>query len=379
MRAGRSRSKRYKPSAVSLIREFYEPLQGGTGMRRVPFYPLLITILVSLGSYLGCNPGDIPRQLEQQVIDKVNDGLQQRLPGLPVSTTRNPPLVPTQAIAMPQRTVSTLIIGSFNIQRLGPSKLPDQQLMQYYADIIRRFDVIALQEITSSDQNTLPFLLQYVNANGARYSYTISPQIGRTAKYLEQYAFVFDTTRVNSRQDACFVMRDEADLFHREPFVGRFATVANVQNPFTFSLVNIHTDPDEVPAELNSLAKVYAILTDYFAGGDYPEDDIVLLGDLNADPTRFQSLGQLPGVVPSIVGIPTNFTRTKTNDNILINRNTTREFTGRSGAMDFQTVYGLSQDESKRLSDHQPVWAEFYLQEAPAAQIATQPISYSRY
>lgn len=379
MRAGRSRSKRYKPSAISLIREIYEPLQGGTGMRRVPFYPLLITILVSLGSYLGCNPGDLPRQLEQQVIDTVNDGLQQRLPGLPVSTTRNPPLVQTQIIAMPQRTASTLILGSFNIQRLGPSKMGDQQRMQYYADIIRRFDVIALQEITSNDENTLPMLLQYVNANGARYGYTISPQIGRTQKYLEQYAFVFDTTRVASRQDACFVMRDEADLFHREPFVGRFATVANIQNPFTFSLVNVHTDPDEVPAELNSLAKVYAILTDYFAGGDYPEDDVIVLGDLNADPSRFQLLGQLPGVVPTIVGIPTNYTRTKTNDNILINRQTTREFTGRSGAFDLQTNYRLSESDALRLSDHQPVWAEFYLQEAPAYQVATQPISYSRY
>ena len=358
-------------------------------MRRVPFYPLLITILVSLGSYLGCNPGDIPRQLEQQVVEAVGEGLQQHLPGMPqqtapipgfpVSATRTEPLVQTQLMSMPARSATTLILGSFNTRRIGPSKVADQRVMQYYADIIRRFDVIAIQEITSSDQNAMPTLMQYVNAGGARYSYTISPPIGRTVKYLEQYAFVFDTNRVTTRQDACFVMRDEADLFHREPFVGRFATVGNIQAPFTFSMINIHTDPDEVATELNSLAKVYGILTDYFAGGDYPEDDIILAGDLNADPSRFQMLGQLPGVIPTIVGIPTNYTRTKTNDNILVNRYTTREFTGRSGALDLRAAYNLSPEEALRISDHQPVWAEFYIQEA-SNQLAAQPVSsYQRY
>ena len=367
-------------------------------MRRVPFYPLLITALVSIGGYLGCDPHQVEQQVGQQleqhleqqlgpqlgpqvgqVIEQAaqNSGLlpSSRQGGLPVSTARGSAPIASQQVGMPARSANTLIIGSFNMQRLGPTKLADRAIMEYYADIIRRFDVIALQEITSNDQNTVATLLQYVNANGSRYSYTLSPQIGRTPRYLEQYAYVFDTARVVTRQDACFVMRDEEDLLHREPFVGRFATVANVRNPFSFALINIHTDPDEVATELNTLANVVLILSDFFmrpSGGDYPEDDVMLLGDLNADPSHFRNLGQLPNFIATIVGIPTNYTRTKTNDNILVNRVTTREFTGRSGALDLQTLYSISQADAKRISDHQPVWAEFYVQEAVGTDVAAQ-------
>ena len=64
-------------------------------MRRVPFYPLLITVLVSLGGYLGCDPHQVELEVEQQIGQAVeqaaqNSGLLPSMPqnGLPVSTTR---------------------------------------------------------------------------------------------------------------------------------------------------------------------------------------------------------------------------------------------------------------------------------------------------
>ncbi len=156
-------------------------------MRRVPFFPMLITVLISLGGYLGCQPPQqIVQQVEQQVGQQLNNqlggvlggnngGLGPAVPGVPVSTGRTAPLTNTPVMAMPPRTQVNLIIGSFNMQRLGPSKLSDPNLMRVYADLIRRFDVLALQEVTSEDQNTIPTLLRYVNEGGAQYSYTISP------------------------------------------------------------------------------------------------------------------------------------------------------------------------------------------------------------
>ena len=350
-------------------------------MRRVPFFPMLITVLISLGGYLGCQPPQqIVQQVEQQVGQQINQQLNNQfggalggnnggsgVPGVPVSTGRSVALNNTPVMAMPPRTQGNLLIGSFNMQRLGPSKLSDPNLMRVYADLIRRFDVLALQEVTSEDQNTIPTLLRYVNEGGARYGYTISPRIGR--KYFEQYVFLYDTARVATQQNACFVMRDENDLLHREPFVGRFATTAPM--PFTFALINMHTDPDVVNEELNTLANVYVNVATYFYQGTDPEDDVILLGDLNADPKRFQMLGQIPNLLPTIVGIPTNYSRTKTNDNILVNRVATREFTGRSGAIDFQTAYGITEAQAKMISDHQPVWAEFSIQEVHDQQIAS--------
>ncbi len=224
-----------------------------------------------------------------------------------------------------------------------------------------------MQEITSEDQTTIPQLLRYVNEGGYRYSFVISPRIGR--QYFEQYAFLFDTTRVTTQQSACFVMRDENDYLHREPFVGRFATLT--PNPFTFALINMHTDPGVVNEELRTLANVYVNVANYFYQGPDPEDDVILLGDLNAAPKQFGPLGQIPNLVPTINGIPTNFSRTKTNDNILINRLATREYTGRAGAIDFQLAYGITEAQAKQLSDHQPVWAEFTIQEVQDQQIAS--------
>ncbi len=348
-------------------------------MRRVPFFPMLITVLISLGGYLGCQPPqEIVQQVEQQVgqqlnnqlggvLDRATGGQLPGVPGVPVSTGRSAPLANTPAMAIPQRTQGNLLIGSFNIQRLGPSKLSDPNLMRVYADIIRRFDVLALQEVTSEDQSTIPTLLQYVNQGGYRYSYTISRRIGR--KYFEQYVFLFDTTRVVTQQNACFEVPDERDLLHREPFIGRFATLA--PNPFTFALINMHTDPDVVNEELNVLANVYVAYSNYFYQGSYPEDDVILLGDLNADPTRFQELGRIPNVIPTIVGLPTNYTRTKTNDNILINRLATREYTGRAGTIDLMETYRIDKAQTLKISDHQPVWAEFSIQEVNDQQIAS--------
>ncbi len=252
------------------------------------------------------------------------------------------------------RTASNLIIGSFNIQRLGPTKLKDANLLRTYAEIIRCFDVLALQEITSQDQTTIPTLLQYVNQGGFQYNYVISPQIGR--KYFEQYAFIYDTTRVVTQQSACFVMRDEQDLLHREPFIGRFATRA--PNPFTFALINIHTDPSPgvIDEELNTLGTAYVEVANYFYRNEYPEDDVILLGDLNADPSRFRGLGQVPNLVPTIVGIPTNLRRNATIDNILINRVATREYSGRAGAIDFQNAFRITEEVAKQISDHQAIW-----------------------
>ncbi len=96
-------------------------------MRRVPFFPMLITVLVSLGGYLGCQPPQqIVQEVEQQVGQQLNNqlgGVLDRaansglIPGVPVSTGRTAPLANTPVMAMPQRVQGNLIIGSFNIQR----------------------------------------------------------------------------------------------------------------------------------------------------------------------------------------------------------------------------------------------------------------------
>ncbi len=336
-------------------------------MRSLPITPMMVLFLIGLGGYLGCDPNTM-QALPEAALEGTQDGTQDGLlpSGRPTSASvsSNASYGPT---SMPERQASTVLIGSFNMQRLGPSKLGNPWVMERFAAIIRRFDVIGLQEITSKDQSTLPELLRIVNAHGGNYSFTISSRVGREASgYYEQYAYVFDANRVRGGSEFCYVVQDDADMLHREPFVGRFETVASGL-PFSFTLVNMHTDPDEIKTELDVLADVFVNVSQF----EYPQDDIILLGDLNAEPSQFQKLGRIPNTGPAIQGIATNTRKSRTIDNFVFNRQTVREFTGRAGVLDMEQMFQVSMDDAGQISDHQPIWAEFSINEQPSGISAT--------
>ncbi len=324
-------------------------------MRSLPITPMMVLFLIGLGGYLGCDPNSMQVPLESAADQSPPAGY----PTSAASPSAPAPNPTAGGNSIPPRTVNTMLIGSFNMQRLGPSKLADRWVMEKFSEIIRCFDVIGLQEITSKDQSTLPQLVEQINASGARYSYTISPRIGRESTgYYEQYAYVFDTTRVRGGAEFCYAVQDQADVLHREPFVGRFETVTPNQ-PFTFTLINMHTDPDEISYELDVLADVFVNVRQF----EYPEDDVILMGDLNAGPPNLQKLSQIPGSYAAINGLPTNTRKSKTSDNFVFDQQAVREFTGRAGVFDMEREFQLQMSDAERISDHLPIWAEFSMNE----------------
>jgi exonuclease III len=160
---------------------------------------------------------------------------------------------------------------------------------------------------------------------------------------------------------------------HREPLVGWF----RVRGPppeqaFTFSLVNIHTDPDETRTELDALAAVFRAVRDDGRG----EDDVIILGDLNVDDHHLGLLGQLPQVHWAISGVATNTRGDKLYDNLVFSRAATSEYTGRWGVFDMIRQFNLTVDEALEVSDHMPVWAEFNLHEGgQGGRVATRPFN----
>jgi deoxyribonuclease-1-like protein len=311
-------------------------------VRKIPFYPLLTVLLFGLGGYLGCDPSEIATPLN------------------PTASTASGQIQfsPTT----PARTHDTILIGSFNLQRLGPSKMANDWVMNCFTEIVRQFDLIALQEITDISQQALPELVRRVNQNGARYSFVVSPRVGRDATgYFEQYAFVFDTDRIAGGEAYCYMVNDDQDFLHREPHVGRFATRSS--KPFTFTLINVHTDPSALATELDDLASLLLQIRNF----EYPEDDVILLGDINERPGRLRGLERIPGLEALILE-PTNTRKSRTLDNFLLDRQLTAEFTGRAGTIDLETMFGISQEEALRISDHLPIWAEFNINEAQGSR-----------
>lgn len=256
----------------------------------------------------------------------------------------------------------TIRVATFNLRVFGEAKLRDRQAMEILVAILRQFDLIAVQEVRAAQQDVLPRLIEELNAGGQyRYDYAIGPRLGRTASK-EQYAFVFDTATIEMDRYQLYTVDDPDDLLHREPLVGWFrARAAPPEQAFTFSLVNVHTDPDEVERELDVLDDVFFQVRDDPRRG---EDDVLMVGDFNARADQLRQLGQIRGLVKVVVGqTPTNVRHTAQYDNILLDGTATTEFTGRGGVFDFLRAYNLTLTQALAVSDHLPVWAEFSIYE----------------
>lgn len=262
-------------------------------------------------------------------------------------------------------------IASFNIQVFGTAKLRKRPVMNVLAEVARRFDVLVIQEVRAKDDRVLPTFVEMINATGRHYDFVIGPRLGRTSSK-EQYAFVFDTTRIECDRKSMYTVADPQDRFQREPTVARFRVrAAGEGQPFTFALADIHTEPDEAANELNALADVYVGIQNDGSG----EDDVILLGDLNADEYHLGRLGQLPGIFHVVTGVTTNTRRTHMYDNLIFDRRRTVEYTGRWGVLDLRNEYQLSLEQALEVSDHFPVWAEFSPYEGGAAVAGRSPAS----
>ncbi|MCE9604588.1 MAG: endonuclease/exonuclease/phosphatase family protein [Planctomycetia bacterium] len=267
--------------------------------------------------------------------------------------------VATKGTLPPVRPGDTVRIASFNIQVFGEHKLADARTTDALVRIIRKFDVIAIQEIRAKDPNFMARFMQLVNAGGFQYDCVIGPRLGRTDSK-EQYAYLFDLTRIEIDRTSIYTISDPDDLLHREPLVAGFrARGAPQQEAFTFALVDIHTDPDETDGELNALDDVFRAVRNDGRG----EDDVILLGDLNVDESHLGQLGALPYINYVVSGVPTNTRGDHTYDNIVFDRRATTEYTGSAGVLDVMREFNLTLDQALLVSDHLPVWAEFSVYE----------------
>ncbi len=293
------------------------------------------------------------------------DSLRASIGGVPASTNSANPAsaastIGTQLVSS-QRQMDKLLIATFNIQVFGESKLAKREVVDVLVQVVRQFDIVAIQEVRAKSDEILPRFLAAINADGSRYDFLIGPRLGRTNS-TEQYAFIYDTNRIEHDASSVGTMQDPTDLLHREPFISRFRRrTAAPEKAFSFWLVNIHTDPDEVKQEVSALADVFQVMQT--ARPD--EDDVIILGDLNASEKQLGRLGQIPGITWVVSGAMTNTLQNKSYDNMIFDGQLTSEYTGRWGIVDLERAFNLSREQALNVSDHLPVWAEFQIWEMP--------------
>jgi len=275
-----------------------------------------------------------------------------------------PSLTPTiTPVRTPNETVTpisdnTIKIAAFNIQVFGTSKASKPEVMNTLAKIVRTYDIVAVQEIRDKSQTALPLLVTYVNENSSQYNFVVSERLGRTSSK-EQYAYVYNNQTIEiTGTPHTYPEPTSTDPFHRQPYLTSFRTL---NGNFDAVLITVHTDPDEATEEINSLDDVVEYAQSMYPG----EQDFIVMGDLNADGSYFNENSTSDMSGPEYIWIIDNSldTTTKSTDytyaRIILTDSS--DYTNDSGVFRFDTEYGLNYNETVAVSDHYPVYAEFWI------------------
>nr|WNS50037.1 deoxyribonuclease-I-like protein [Halisarca dujardinii] len=251
-------------------------------------------------------------------------------------------------------------VAAFNIQIFGQSKYRKPGVVPILVKIVRRYDLVFIQEIRDKSETVIFNFVRAVNSAEGRAAFAVhvSRRLGRTSSK-EQYAYMYRTDAI--RIDAVSVANGFINNFERPPYVA-LVTVLNQNrgcSSFSFLAIGAHIKPGRVHVvnELNSMVKVYEAAQRHFR-----MDRALLMGDFNA------GCGYLS---------KTNYRHLKlTTDRRfkwLINQDSTvakswcaydrfvaagglEEYvSGRPSVYYFNTTMGLSRQQAKKVSDHFPI------------------------
>jgi len=251
----------------------------------------------------------------------------------------------------------TLSICTFNTRDFGRTKVKDTDRVNVLAGIVRKYDIVAIQEISDKTCVVPGVFLEKINDNGQyHYEYLCSERTGKQADDAggaEQYAFYYNAGKVSLAGEPALYDDSRNDRFAREPYTARFKTK---KGNFTFVLTTVHTDPDHAVQEIGSLDEVAR-----WAGRKYNnEKDIIVLGDFNAScdyakPARLDSLDIRKGgycwIVPDNAKTNISANADCAYDRIVVTPSAKLYYTGEWGVDSCFT--------NNRISDHWPVWAVF--------------------
>lgn len=259
---------------------------------------------------------------------------------------------------------NTVTIAAFNIQVFGRSKRQKVDVMKVLVNITREFDVVLIQEIRDSSEETIPYFVNEINKiEGPKYDFVRSNRLGRTTSK-EAYAYLYNTETIDLIEGSDYVYNDVDDIFEREPYIASFRS-----GNFDFTLVGIHTKPDDARSEIGNLTNV----VNFVLSENTVEKDIIVMGDFNADGSYFDENDlSNPFKTSGYYWIITNDmdTMTKTDYSydrmVLMNATYSNEYIEESSAVFyFDIEYGINNVTLvEEVSDHYPIYAEFRTDQA---------------
>ena len=200
----------------------------------------------------------------------------------------------------PKRADSNILIATWNIRsfgdltekwKTGRGDKPKRHVraLKYIAEIVSRFDVVAIQEV----KGNLKALRHMLKALGPEWSFMMSDEVKGSAGNYERFAFVFDTRRVKLSGLAGELVIPTKELkTEKYPIEEQFArtpyAVGFIAGGTTFVLVTLHMifggdNRDENAKRATELAVIAKWLADWAIDINIWEHNLITLGDFNID------------------------------------------------------------------------------------------------
>jgi hypothetical protein len=259
-------------------------------------------------------------------------------------------------VEAPPPPKDTIRLATVNLDPLDEAKLANPELVKVLAQMVRRFDVLAVQGIRGDSTNLLTDFLTQLNSQGPRYDYILGPRVGPSGRQ-QQFAFLFNCDSIKADREAAYVVEDPDDLLTYEPLAVPFCAQATIGGKvLTWTAINVLVDGPAAQRELPALAAVFRAVRD---DGRH-EDDIVMLGDFRSDDYRLQAAMGIPYSSCAITRTASNARRTALVENILFDRRATVEYSGHAGVLDVGRQFNLNPAEVLEIGEQLPVYADFY-------------------
>lgn len=339
------------------------------------FKTTLLAIVIVGGIWVLLNrknirePGDLIKLIGSG-LSSINSGIQypDESKSEPATRLSSYPII--QNSGQPRFVTNVIRIASFGLNP-DATRPGCYETIEIVADICRRYDVIALQNVDASDDTWLEQLTKQLNTVGS-FGSTTAKHPNESSQSTADYRFmtqppeastrgirsviVFNHRTVESSSSQQYTIHDPDDILSRDPQVALFRARGPVpNNAFTFTLVNLQLDSNQADRERAYVSTLFRAVRNDGRG----EDDVLMVGDFQSDDAELRLLQYQAGLMWAITDEPTDIAHRTQTDNIVFSESSTVEFTGRAKTFDFMRHYNLRMDDAIRISTKMPIWAEF--------------------
>ncbi len=254
--------------------------------------------------------------------------------------------------AIPHTKPDSLLLATWNIRDFDSNKFKNgpriPETFNYLAEIISRFDLVAIQEI-NRDLAPLNKLLWHL---GSDWDYIVTSVTEGSAGNVERMAYVFNTKRVRFTNLAGQVVLPKKDLvteeglqFSRTPYVASFQA-----GWFKFNLCTVHIyfGSESGAALARRVDEINKIAAHFKKLNQKEPGDYILLGDFNIVSPQHKTMDALKrngfNIPEPLKKFTTNLARNKYYDQIAFKQTDKRLEFGQAGVFDYRTAVFRNED-----------------------------------